>query len=234
MNKNNPQTLTNVAYKTKVYWPDPRTAFCFSDLGFYCFEVRKVHYFESTREAYEWTMCGGEHMFAPEDWNNLQNIKNGDTLVVKSEGVVGVASTWPTAVTKQQGAFHSFGYLGWELNEEDYYEWDGEDDVSKMAKEKDWDFACRLFQVEKMRDSEFAAKAAERIKPISLHESACDGWGEDSEFHTHEEAADYIIKKWSENYLMNHDGGPITDGVVRLDINRGTTWKALKDSRRET
>ena len=31
---------------------------------------------------------------------------------------------------------------------------------------------------------------------------------------------------------MNHDGGPITDGVVRLDINRGTTWKALKDSKR--
>jgi len=231
MTKYHPQTLTAGAYKTKVYWPDPRTALQ---------EVRKVHYFESTQEAYEWTMCGGEHLFEPEGWSDLQNIENGDTLVVKSEGVVGVASAWPTAVTKQQGAFHSFNYLGWELNENDYYEWDmglvteeeDIDDVNKMAKENDWDFACRVFQGEKMRDSEFAAKAAERIKPISLHESACDGWSEDSEFDTHEEAADYIIKKWSENYLMNHDGGPITDGVVRLDINRGTTWKALKDSKR--
>jgi hypothetical protein len=54
-----------------------------------------VHYFESTGEAYDACQCD-------------ENIKNGDVLVIESEGVVGVADTWPFAITEAHGALHSF------------------------------------------------------------------------------------------------------------------------------
>lgn len=54
-----------------------------------------VHFFHSSGEAYDATQCNEE-------------IKNGDVLVIPSEKVIGVAYTWPIAVTKEHGAFHSF------------------------------------------------------------------------------------------------------------------------------
>lgn len=191
---------------------------------------RRVHYFESTGDAYDWCMGGGIGGGYEDD-----DIHSGDTIVIKSEGVVGVSDTWPQAVTKHFGDLHMFMEEGSE-NSDGYYDYcldaQTDEEAQVLVKEGDWDVACQVFMNLKAADAEFRQYAAERIKPISLNERACDGWSEDSEFDTHEEAADYIIKKWSENYLMYHDGGPITDGVVRLDINRGTTWKALKDSKR--
>lgn len=53
----------------------------------------QIHFFNSTGEAYDATQCD-------------ENIKNGDILVVRSECVVGLADTWPVAVTHHHGAFH--------------------------------------------------------------------------------------------------------------------------------
>jgi hypothetical protein len=54
----------------------------------------KVHHFESTGDAYDATQCD-------------DTIRNGDILVIKSEGVVGIADTWPFAVTETSGKLHS-------------------------------------------------------------------------------------------------------------------------------
>jgi hypothetical protein len=53
-----------------------------------------VHYFDSTGEAYDMCQCD-------------ENIKTGDTLVVMSEGVVGLAWAWPVAITRAHGKLHS-------------------------------------------------------------------------------------------------------------------------------
>lgn len=52
-----------------------------------------VHRFASTGEAYDACMC-------------YETIKRGDVLVIESEGVVGVAYTWPFAVTPEAGELH--------------------------------------------------------------------------------------------------------------------------------
>lgn len=54
----------------------------------------KTHRFGSTGEAYDDCQCD-------------ENIKDGDTLVIRSERVVGVADTWPFAVTKEHGSLHA-------------------------------------------------------------------------------------------------------------------------------
>ena len=56
--------------------------------------MTKTHEFDSTGEAYDACQCD-------------DTIKTGDTLVIKSEGVVGVAHTWPIAVTVTRGEFHT-------------------------------------------------------------------------------------------------------------------------------
>jgi len=54
----------------------------------------KTHYFNSTDEAYDACQCD-------------ENIKKGDLLVVESEEVIGVADTYPVAVTIRRGEFHN-------------------------------------------------------------------------------------------------------------------------------
>jgi hypothetical protein len=53
----------------------------------------KTHYFNSTDEAYDACQCD-------------ENIKKGDLLVVENEEVIGVADTYPVAVTMRRGEFH--------------------------------------------------------------------------------------------------------------------------------
>ena len=48
--------------------------------------------FESTGDAYDWTQMSDS---------------NGDIIVIPSERVVGLSTTWPIAVTKAHGALHS-------------------------------------------------------------------------------------------------------------------------------
>lgn len=53
----------------------------------------KEHRFETSGEAYDACQCDDE-------------IKDGDVLIVESERVVGIAHTWPVAVTREHGALH--------------------------------------------------------------------------------------------------------------------------------
>lgn len=53
-----------------------------------------LHTFDSTQEAYGDVQCD-------------DNIRNGDTLVVECEQVVGLAWTWPVAVTQAHGDLHT-------------------------------------------------------------------------------------------------------------------------------
>jgi hypothetical protein len=53
-----------------------------------------THEFESTGAAYDATQCD-------------ENIKTGDVLIIPSEGVIGIADTWPVAVTVEHGNLHS-------------------------------------------------------------------------------------------------------------------------------
>lgn len=49
---------------------------------------------ESSGDAYDATQCD-------------ESIANGDPLVIQDEGVVGLAWTWPVAVTVKAGELHS-------------------------------------------------------------------------------------------------------------------------------
>lgn len=66
-----------------------------------------VHTFGDSGEAYDATQTG----YWWDDINspNAQQVevKDGDILVIPSEGVVGVCSTWPVAVTKNSGKLHA-------------------------------------------------------------------------------------------------------------------------------
>lgn len=53
----------------------------------------KSHEFETTMSAYDNTQCNEE-------------VKTGDILIIKDEGVVGVSDTWPIAVTVNHGQLH--------------------------------------------------------------------------------------------------------------------------------
>lgn len=53
-----------------------------------------IHTFDSTGEAYDACQCD-------------ENIHDGDVLVIEAEQVVGVADTWPVAVTKEYGSLHA-------------------------------------------------------------------------------------------------------------------------------
>jgi hypothetical protein len=52
-----------------------------------------IHKFDTTEEAYDATQCD-------------ENISKGDILIVEDEKVVGIAYTWPIAITKEHGALH--------------------------------------------------------------------------------------------------------------------------------
>lgn len=53
----------------------------------------RIHTFDSTQEAYDACQCD-------------ESIKDGDILLIPSEGVVGLAGTWPVAVTVKYGELH--------------------------------------------------------------------------------------------------------------------------------
>lgn len=57
-----------------------------------------VHTFENSTDAYDATQMG--------EWMGAK-VKNGDILVIPDEGVVGICSTWPVAVTVNSGELHS-------------------------------------------------------------------------------------------------------------------------------
>lgn len=61
---------------------------------------QQTHHFDSTQEAYDACQCD-------------DNVKDGDILVVKSERVVGIADTWPFAITDKTGELHSVKPDGW-------------------------------------------------------------------------------------------------------------------------
>ena len=59
----------------------------------FAFTTRRHHAFATTGNAYDATQCD-------------EAIATGDTLVILAEGVVGLAWTWPIAVTAAHGALH--------------------------------------------------------------------------------------------------------------------------------
>ncbi|WP_312924375.1 hypothetical protein [Stutzerimonas nitrititolerans] len=58
-----------------------------------------IHEFASSSDAYDSTQCD-------------ESVRKGDALLIASEGVVGLAWTWPVAVTASAGELH-------ELTDED-------------------------------------------------------------------------------------------------------------------
>ena len=54
-----------------------------------------IHYFETTVDAYDACQCD-------------DNLKDGDTLVIANEGVVGVVNCWPMAVTAIKCSLHPY------------------------------------------------------------------------------------------------------------------------------
>ena len=60
----------------------------------FAFTTRRHHAFASTGNAYDAVQCD-------------EAIHPGDTLVVLTEDVVGVAMTWPFAVTQAHGHLHA-------------------------------------------------------------------------------------------------------------------------------
>ena len=61
----------------------------------------KTHSFNTTVEAYDACQCD-------------ENIHMGDLLLIPSENVVGIAHTWPFAVSEECGALHEIDF--------DYYD----------------------------------------------------------------------------------------------------------------
>ncbi|KUR69877.1 hypothetical protein AQZ52_17915 [Novosphingobium fuchskuhlense] len=59
----------------------------------FAFVPRRLHGFKTTGNAYDACQCD-------------ETITKGDTLIVLPEGVVGIAWTWPIAVTAANGALH--------------------------------------------------------------------------------------------------------------------------------
>ena len=60
--------------------------------------MQQVHNFETTAEAYDSVQVG--------ETDAGSEVNAGDILVIAAEGVVGVADTWPVAVTQANGALH--------------------------------------------------------------------------------------------------------------------------------
>lgn len=71
-----------------------------------------VHFFDDTADAYGSVQCRDQEMCDILNQELLIDetmflpIEQGDTLVIMSEGVVGLAQCWPTAITKKHGELH--------------------------------------------------------------------------------------------------------------------------------
>jgi hypothetical protein len=61
-----------------------------------------IHTFESSGRAYDACQCD-------------ETIKRGDILLIESEGVIGIADTWPVSVTVAHGHLHTPAD-GWTLD----------------------------------------------------------------------------------------------------------------------
>ena len=68
--------------------------------------MTKQLHFSTTSEAYSETQC-------------RDDIKTGDILIVESEKAVGLADTWPVAITVENGEFHTIG-AGYDINDESF------------------------------------------------------------------------------------------------------------------
>ena len=60
----------------------------------FAFTAQRLHAFASTGNAYD--ACQTD-----------ETIKTGDTLIILDESVIGIAYTWPIAVTAASGALHA-------------------------------------------------------------------------------------------------------------------------------
>jgi len=60
--------------------------------------MQTTHQFDSSNEAYDACQVGETY--------DGDKVNDRDILVIKSEQVVGLADTWPLAVTTRHGAFH--------------------------------------------------------------------------------------------------------------------------------
>lgn len=54
----------------------------------------KVHEFNDSGDAYDACQCD-------------ESIKDGDILLILPEGVIGLAGTWPVAITEEHGKLHT-------------------------------------------------------------------------------------------------------------------------------
>jgi hypothetical protein len=64
-----------------------------------------VHEFESTEDAYDATQTGSTISYDDEMGSETE-VKDGDILIIPDEGVVGICTTYPIAVTKKSGKLH--------------------------------------------------------------------------------------------------------------------------------
>jgi hypothetical protein len=60
----------------------------------FAYSTQRLHAFDSTGNAYD--ACQTD-----------ERITTGDTLIILNEGVIGIAYTWPIAVTAARGALHA-------------------------------------------------------------------------------------------------------------------------------
>lgn len=65
----------------------------------FAFTVWRIHAFASTGNAYDAVQTD-------------ESIANGDTLLILDEGIVGVAMTWPFAITVEPGKLHAVSAPG--------------------------------------------------------------------------------------------------------------------------
>lgn len=81
--------------------------------------ARAIHRFDSTEEAYDACQCD-------------DTIQKGDLLLIESEGVVGIADTWPMAVTAKRGELH--GIADWNAAAEHLGGWLAIIDAEALAR----------------------------------------------------------------------------------------------------
>lgn len=65
-----------------------------------------VHTFDDSGQAYDATQTGEWFIDDESQGYPTVEVKNGDILVIPDEGVVGLCSTWPVAITKNPGKLH--------------------------------------------------------------------------------------------------------------------------------
>lgn len=63
-----------------------------------------IHTFPDSRDAYDATQTG---QWYDDGTDSYVEVKDGDILVIPTEGVVGLCTTWPVAVTQNSGKLHA-------------------------------------------------------------------------------------------------------------------------------